>query len=62
MNTIDVPVAIVSGTNDLIMPPIEEQIKPFTWLKKDLAKYLVLVKPGTHFSFCKKIWGITRPQ
>lgn len=58
MKAIEVPTVIVSGTNDLIMPPVAEQIKPFSWLKSDLDKYLVLVKPGTHFSFLQENVGV----
>ena len=49
---------IIAGTNDLIMPPVAEQIKPFSWLDKNLDKYLVLVKPGTHFSFLQEGLGV----
>ena len=58
MKFIDIPIAIVSGTNDLIMPPVAEQIEPFTWLDRDLDKYLILVKPGTHFSFLREGLGV----
>lgn len=56
--SIDIPTMLISGTNDLIMPPVAEQIKPFTWLNSDLDKYLVLVKPGTHFSFLREGLGV----
>ena len=58
MKAIEVPTMIVSGTNDLIMPPVAEQITPFSWLKPSLDKYLVLVKPGTHFSFLQEGLGV----
>ena len=58
MASIDVPTMLISGTNDLMMPPMAEQIKPFTWLDRDLDKYLVLVKPATHFSFLREGLGI----
>lgn len=58
MSSIEVPTMIISGTNDLIMPPVAEQIKPFSWLDEDLAKYLVLVQPGTHFSFLQEGLGV----
>lgn len=58
ISSIEVPTMIVSGTNDLIMPPVPEQIQPFTWLNEDLAKYLVMVKPGTHFSFLQEGLGV----
>ncbi len=49
---------MISGTNDLIMPPVDEQIVPFSWLDDNLDKYLVLVKPATHFSFLQEGLGI----
>jgi predicted dienelactone hydrolase len=49
---------IIAGTDDLITPPVAEQIEPFTWLDNDLEKYLVLVKPGTHFSFLQTGLGV----
>ena len=58
MNQIEVPTAIVAGTNDLIMPTFAEQIEPFSWLDRRLNKYLVLVKPATHFSFLEEGLGI----
>jgi predicted dienelactone hydrolase/uncharacterized membrane protein YccF (DUF307 family) len=58
MKSIDIPTMLISGTNDLIMPPVPEQIEPFSWLNDDLDKYLVLVKPGTHFSFLREGLGV----
>ncbi|HEY9770199.1 MAG TPA: alpha/beta hydrolase [Coleofasciculaceae cyanobacterium] len=58
MSSIQVPTMLVSGTNDLIMPPVTEQIRPFSWLDGDLDKYLVLFKPGTHFSFLQEGLGV----
>ena len=58
MNSINVPTMLISGTNDVIMPPLAEQIKPFNWIDKDIEKYLVLVKPGTHFSFLREGLGV----
>ena len=58
MSSIQVPTMMISGTNDLIMPPVAEQIRPFSWLDENLDKYLVLVKPGTHFSFLQEGLGI----
>ncbi len=58
MSSIQVPTMIVAGTNDLIMPPVDEQIAPFSWLDENLDKYLVLVKPGTHFSFLQEGLGV----
>jgi predicted dienelactone hydrolase len=58
MSSIKIPTMIIAGTHDLITPPVAEQIEPFTWLNKDLKKYLVLVKPGTHFSFLQVGLGV----
>ncbi len=58
MGAIKIPTMLISGTHDLITPSIEEQLKPFTWLNQDLNKYLVLVKPGTHFSFLQEGLGV----
>jgi predicted dienelactone hydrolase len=58
MSQIQTPTMIISGSNDLIMPPVAEQIKPFSWLNDNLEKYLVLVKPATHFSFLQEGLGV----
>ncbi len=58
MGAIKIPTMLISGTHDLITPSVEEQLKPFTWLDRDLDKYLVLVKPGTHFSFLQEGLGV----
>jgi predicted dienelactone hydrolase len=58
MSAINIPTMIIAGTDDLITPPVAEQIEPFTWLNNDLEKYLVLVKPGTHFSFLQTGLGV----
>ncbi|MGL6343090.1 MAG: alpha/beta hydrolase family protein, partial [Waterburya sp.] len=58
MSSINIPTMIIAGTDDLITPPVAEQIEPFTWLNNDLEKYLVLVKPGTHFSFLQAGLGV----
>ena len=58
MSAIEIPTMLISGTNDLIVPPVAEQIRPFIWLDNDLDKYLVLVKPGTHFSFLQEGLGV----
>ena len=49
LSKIDIPVMIVSGSADPVTPALPEQIIPFTWLTTP-AKYLVLLKGGTHFS------------
>jgi predicted dienelactone hydrolase len=58
MSQVDTPTMIISGSNDQIMPPVAEQIEPFSWLNDNLEKYLVLVKPATHFSFLQEGLGV----
>ena len=58
MAAINIPTMIVSGTNDLMMPSVPEQILPFSWLNPNIEKHLVLVKPGTHFSFLREGLGV----
>lgn len=49
ISQIQVPVMIVSSSNDTAAPALSEQILPFTWLTTK-QKYLVLIQGGTHFS------------
>ncbi|MCC0179788.1 alpha/beta hydrolase [Waterburya agarophytonicola K14] len=58
ISSINIPTMFISGTHDLFMPPLTEQIQPFSWLNEDIDKYLVLVKPGTHFSFLREGLGV----
>ncbi len=46
---IDVPVMLVSGSNDTVAPALPEQIGPFGWLNTT-EKYLMLMVGGDHFS------------
>ena len=49
LNNISIPTAIISGSEDIIAPVVQEQVYPFTWLSaKD--KYLAMMVPGDHFS------------
>ena len=49
LTNISIPTAIVSGSEDIIAPVVQEQVYPFTWLSaKD--KYLAMIIPGDHFS------------
>ncbi|MGL5832511.1 MAG: alpha/beta hydrolase [Waterburya sp.] len=46
-NQLQIPIALVAGSSDLIAPPLLEQIEPFSWLgSRD--KYLLLINQGTH--------------
>lgn len=49
LSQIDIPVMIVSSSDDTIAPALPEQIQPFTWLSTP-NKYLLLINNGTHFS------------
>ena len=49
LSNISIPTAIVSGSEDIIAPVVQEQVYPFTWLSaKD--KYLAMMIPGDRFS------------
>lgn len=50
MSQIQVPTILISGSDDIFAPPLQEQIYPFTWLTTP-DKYLFFLKGGTHFSF-----------
>ena len=58
MSSVETPIMIISSTHDLVMPPVAEQIEPFSSLNDNLAKYLVLIEPGTHFSFLQEGLGV----
>jgi predicted dienelactone hydrolase len=47
LNKLQIPVAFVAGSSDVIAPPLLEQIEPYSWLgSRD--KYLLLINQGTH--------------
>ncbi|MDY6806106.1 MAG: alpha/beta hydrolase [Cyanobacteriota bacterium] len=50
MSKLQVPTMIVAGSEDIFAPPVEEQVRSFAGLTAP-DKYLVVTKPGTHFSF-----------
>ena len=52
MSQIDIPTAIISGSQDTVVPPVQNQIHPFLWLNT-ADKYLVLLSPGDHFTTVK---------
>ncbi len=56
LSKIDIPVMLVSGSDDPITPSLPEQIIPFTWLTTE-EKYLLLLKGGTHFSTLNESTG-----
>ena len=49
LNDITIPTAIISGSEDIIAPVVQEQVYPFTWLAAE-DKYLAMIVPGDHFS------------
>lgn len=49
MAQIEIPAMIVSGSEDMLAPAIEEQIHPYIWLGSE-DKYLALMVPGNHSS------------
>ena len=52
MSQIDIPTAIVAGSQDNVVPPVQNQIHPFLWLNT-ADKYLALLSPGDHFTTVK---------
>ena len=50
MSKIEIPTAIVAGTDDIFAPPVPEQVRSFSGLTV-ADKYLIVSEPGTHFSF-----------
>lgn len=49
MAQLTVPTMLIAGSQDVMAPPVQDQIHPFLWLKMP-NKYLLLMEPGTHFS------------
>ena len=49
LGKVAVPTMVVSASSDFIVPPSEEQLQPFTWLKMR-DRYLVVMRNATHFS------------
>ncbi|MFB8791388.1 MAG: alpha/beta hydrolase [Potamolinea sp.] len=49
ISKIQIPLMLVSSSDDTVAPALPEQIQPFTWLTNP-NKYLILLKGGTHFS------------
>jgi len=60
MAQIEIPTMMVSGSNDLLAPAIEEQIHPFIWLGSE-NKYLALMVPGTHSSTSSDVINAQMP-
>ncbi|MGF1491120.1 MAG: alpha/beta hydrolase [Microcoleaceae cyanobacterium] len=56
MAEIQIPLMMIGGSNDYVTPTIPEQIDAFTWLKTPW-RHLVILTPGTHFSFLDEAEG-----
>ena len=50
LKKVNIPILMISGSNDIIAPPISQQIIPFTSLVNSDSR-LVLQNKGTHLSF-----------
>jgi predicted dienelactone hydrolase len=50
LQQIDVPVMVVSGTDDIFAPPVSQQLIPFTSIQQP-GSLLVFQHDGTHLSF-----------
>jgi len=50
VSKIQIPMMLISGTNDFVAPASTEQIHPFLWLTSK-QKYLVTMQPASHNSF-----------
>ncbi|MGF1512789.1 MAG: alpha/beta hydrolase [Elainellaceae cyanobacterium] len=49
MAQIEIPLLMISGSDDVVSPVVTEQIYPFIWAESD-PKYLALLQVGTHFT------------
>ncbi|MEO1148820.1 MAG: alpha/beta fold hydrolase [Cyanobacteria bacterium J06638_22] len=49
MAAIDIPLMMVSGSQDIVAPVVLEQFYPFMWLQNE-SRYLAMLDPGSHFS------------
>lgn len=49
VSQIKIPTLLIAGSQDIVTPPVAEQIRPFTWLSTP-DKYLALIENATHFS------------
>lgn len=49
LEKVAVPTLVVASSGDFIVPPSEEQLRPFTWLKVP-QRYLAVMRNATHFS------------
>ncbi|MBE9101282.1 alpha/beta hydrolase [Vacuolonema iberomarrocanum] len=49
MAEVDIPLMVVSGSQDILAPAVLEQFYPFMWLENE-PRYLAMLDPGTHFS------------
>lgn len=50
LSQLQIPVMLLSSSNDMLTPMADEQVYPFAGLETD-NKYLAVMERGTHFSF-----------
>lgn len=53
---IDIPLMLVSGSDDVLTPAIAEQIHPFVWLTQP-DRYLAMMTSGNHAGFYPQLGG-----
>jgi len=53
---IDIPLMLVSGSDDVLTPAITEQIHPFVWLTQP-DRYLAMMTSGNHAGFFPQLGG-----
>ncbi len=53
---IDIPLLLVSGSDDVLTPAITEQIHPFVWLTQP-DRYLAMMTSGNHAGFFPQLGG-----
>ena len=56
LRRLQAPVLMIGSSDDYFAPMVPEQIVPFTWFTHE-DSYLVIVDPGTHFSFLGAVTG-----
>jgi predicted dienelactone hydrolase len=49
LSKITIPTMVIASGQDIVVPPADEQLYPFTWLSS-ANRYLVMMAKGTHFS------------
>lgn len=60
ISKIDIPLMLVSGSDDVLTPAIPEQIHPFVWLTQP-DRYLAMMTSGNHAGFYPQLAGDGQP-